>query len=475
MATYSSRARRGLPRVPAGDPWPPPSERADPAHVATTSVVVASLPAVRSFGPALRRGLPRAAGGEAWPPPSLSPDNTAAALVDSHVPAHEPKVRPGESHPPLRGAMLRQGLPRVSGGAPWPPEALAPSAQVAVATVGASAVPATATRTGLAPLPFTRSAWPGVAARAPRPLPEVPVRVGPFTRVQWVGAVVIGGVGLVAAAAMLVFFVRWFISLNAMEDFIRTYPGEYHLPTEAPVGLPGWIGWQHFLNVFLMVLIIRSGLRVRSEKKPDAYWSPRWKPSRKISLTLWFHQSLDILWLVNGVVFIVLLIATGQWMRIVPTSWEVVPNAMSAGLQYLSLDWPTENGWVNYNSLQQLAYSATVFVAAPLAALTGVRMSGIWPSKATTLSRLYPVEWARAIHFPVMIYFLIFIFVHVVLVFATGALRNLNHMYASHDAVNWTGFAIFASSLIVLAVAWIAARPLVLAPLARLFGTVSSR
>ncbi|WP_218157734.1 hypothetical protein [Saccharopolyspora shandongensis] len=28
--------------------------------------------------------------------------------------------------------------------------------------------------------------------------------------------------------------------------------------------------------------------------------------------------------------------------------------------------WPTENGWVHYNALQQLAYFTTVFVAAAL-------------------------------------------------------------------------------------------------------------
>jgi hypothetical protein len=60
-------------------------------------------------------------------------------------------------------------------------------------------------------------------------------------------------------------------------------------------------------------------------------------------------------------------------------------------------------------------------------------------------------------------------------VFATNALRNLNHMYASQDAAGWVGFWIFAASLVVIAAGWVAARPLVLAPIARLFGSVSSR
>ena len=103
---------------------------------------------------------------------------------------------------------------------------------------------------------------------------------------------------------------------------------------------------------------------------------------------------------------------------------------------------------------------------------TGVRMSGVWPKNAKTLSRVYPVEWARAVHFPVMLYFVAFIVVHVALVFLTGALRNLNHMYAAQDVESWLGFWIFAASLVVIAVAWVAARPMVLAPIAGLFGKV---
>ncbi len=343
---------------------------------------------------------------------------------------------------------------------------------------------ATVERPGeLAALPFTPTVFPGRSAvvfererlSGERIATPEPKRIGPLTRLQWAGAVIIGGGGLLYAAAMAVLAVRWLLSLEPMQEFLIAFPGEYPLPEGAPVGIPPWLGWQHFFNTFLIVLIIRSGLQVRTEKRPTVFWSPRWNGKRKISLNLWFHQSLDILWIVNGVLFVVLLFATGQWMKLVPTSWAVFPNALSAALQYVSLDWPTENGWVNYNSLQQLAYFATVFLAAPLAIATGVRMSGIWPKDAKTLNRIYPVEWARAIHFPVMLYFVAFIIVHVALVFATAALRNLNHMYASQDVVNWVGFWIFAASMVIIIVGWIAARPLVLAPIARLFGRVSGR
>ncbi len=162
-------------------------------------------------------------------------------------------------------------------------------------------------------------------------------------------------------------------------------------------------------------------------------------PPKKISIQLWFHNAVDLLWVINGVVFIALLFSTGQWMRIVPTSWDVFPNAVSAALQYVSFDWPMENGWVNYNSLQQLSYFGVVFLLAPLAILTGLRMAEFWPAKAR-ITRIYKIEWARAVHLPVMLLFCLFILVHVVLVLATGAQRNLNHMFAaSDDASSWWG------------------------------------
>jgi thiosulfate reductase cytochrome b subunit len=280
-------------------------------------------------------------------------------------------------------------------------------------------------------------------------------------------------------AVVVVVLAKWLTTLPSVEAFVEAFPGHSELPEAAPVGLPAWLGWQHALNAFLLILIIRSGWQVRRTTRPAAYWTRRVgvgrsarKPKR-ISLELWFHLSLDVLWVLNGIVFVILLAATGQWMRIVPTSWDIVPNAASAALQYASLDWPVESGWVNYNALQVLAYFTTVFIAAPLALVTGLRMSPLWPAGATRVNRVYPVEWARSLHFPVMLYFVGFVVVHVALVLLTGARRNLNHMYAASDADDWTGVWIFAGSVVVMVAAWLLARPVLLRPLAALTGTIS--
>jgi thiosulfate reductase cytochrome b subunit len=306
------------------------------------------------------------------------------------------------------------------------------------------------------------------------PRVRIPLRER-IARLPRVGKFFLGSGLVIVAAAIVVMAARLIVTIPSVAMFVVDYPGATDLPSNAPRGIPAWLGWQHFFNVFLMVLVIRSGLRIRREQRPRAYWAPRRNPAAKVSLTVWFHQSLDILWLINGVAFVVLLFVTGQWMRIVPTSWQIFPNAASAAVQYATLDWPLENGWVNYNSLQVLTYFTTVFIAAPLAAVTGFRMSGMWPASARRLNSLFKMEWARALHFPVMIYFCAFIAVHIFLVLTTGALRNLNHMYASRDVVDWLGFWIFVASLGVIAGAWIAVRPLVIAPIARLFGPVTSR
>jgi len=286
---------------------------------------------------------------------------------------------------------------------------------------------------------------------------------------------VFGAAALGLLAFCVVFFTRWIASLEGVEAFLTAFPGPAPMPEGQGVGIPAWLSWTHFLNGFFLLLIIRTGIRIKGEKTPSGLWSSKRVKKRRMSLTIWFHLVLDAAWLINGVVYVVLLFATGAWVRIVPTSWEVFPNALSALIHYLSLDWPTHSGWTGYNGLQQLLYFLIVFVASPLAALTGIRLSAFWPRDDRRINRVFTVDLAKAIHFPTMLFFVGFVIVHVGLVLATGALRNLNAMYGGQDAVNWTGFWIFVASLVVMAAGWIAARDSVIAPIAGRFGDVRMR
>ena len=465
-----------------GGPWPRPAQRAVAADVAVTDAAAAPQPAVIAEPTAAARRADAGRTATRRRRRVIAGDRRCDFAAGSRESPGETRGRCPRRSPRSPAVARSAGAGRSrtargrrgAGRSRTAAAAVVPVAQP-VAAASVAAEPAAARRARRSPTaaaPAAPVAPPAAASAPSRAGHEAVRRAAPASSGSGHPSSAI--LAIIGAATIVVQLTRWFLGLDFMQDFLATYPGETPLPEGAPVGLPAWLGWQHFFNVFLIVLIIRSGLQVRTEKRPAAYWTPRWSKGGqgKISLNLWFHQSLDILWLVNGLIFVVLLFATGQWMRVVPTSWEVIPNAVSAGLQYLSLDWPLENGWVNYNSLQVLAYFATIFIAAPLAALTGVRMSGLWPKNATTLNRIYPVEWARAVHFPVMLYFVAFIVVHVALVFLTGALRNLNHMYAAQDADGWLGFWIFVASLVVIAAAWIAARPTVLAPIAGVFGKV---
>jgi DMSO/TMAO reductase YedYZ molybdopterin-dependent catalytic subunit/thiosulfate reductase cytochrome b subunit len=285
--------------------------------------------------------------------------------------------------------------------------------------------------------------------------------------------------------------------MPSVQHFIARYPGTVtSAAAQAHPGLPWWVDLQHFVNALFMIFIIRSGIQILADH-PRLYWTRHSTPGRdwfriqkpvpedplwtakqdsvslpgqfglpglrhSIGLARWWHLGADMLWLINGVIFYVLLFATGQWRRIVPTTWTVFPDAVSVLIQYLSLHFPVESGWTAYNGLQLLAYFITVFIAAPLALITGLGMSPALSTRIKPVSRVLSIQVARSLHFLVMAWFVVFIVIHVTLVFTTGLLRNLNHIYAGRNDASWVGFAVFCLSMALFVAAWVAATPVTL-------------
>jgi thiosulfate reductase cytochrome b subunit len=272
------------------------------------------------------------------------------------------------------------------------------------------------------------------------------------------------------AAGMAVLFARALFEVPTTASFFVTYPGDGAPWPDAPVGFPAWLSWTHFLNGFFLLFIVRSGLLIRGRHRPPAFVTRRAEGARRHGIHTWWHLVVDVLWALNGVVYVVLLFVSGQWMRLVPASWDIVPNAISAGLQYLSLNWPAHHGWVHYNALQLLLYGFTVFVASPVAVLTGLRLSPLWPARFERPTGLLGDRFARTLHWLTAVYFIGFTVVHVALVFLTGVLANLNHMYAGRDDESWIGAIVFAASIVVTVVAAVLLRPPVQARLAEVAG-----
>jgi methionine sulfoxide reductase catalytic subunit len=333
--------------------------------------------------------------------------------------------------------------------------------------------------------------WAGAIPQANGIAPRV--RVG---RTRWFNLLWLPPIGFALLLA-LVAAAQGLRGIPRVQRFIQQYPGTVEPPgAEQHAGFPIWVGAQHFITGFLLIFIIRSGLQILTDH-PRLYWTrnstpgkdwfrmqnpvptdPLWTAKQdsislpgqvglpgirhSIGLARWWHLGTDTLFVLNGLLFYVLLFATGRWQRLLPPSWDVLPNAASVVLQYLSLHWPTENGWVAYNSMQLLAYFLTVFVAGPLALITGLGMSPALSTRFKAVSRRLSIQTARSLHFLVMVWFLLFIAIHITLVFTTGLLRNLNHIYAGRNDDSWVGFWIFAISIAVFVVAWVAATPLTL-------------
>ena len=248
----------------------------------------------------------------------------------------------------------------------------------------------------------------------------------------------------------------------------------------APMGFPLWLSLSHWVNFFFLILIIRSGLSILADHArlywnngcaPDSEWlrfTPVKVPDDKvwtakedaryltpivglpgyrhsIGLARHWHFITIPFFLLNGVAFIALLFFTNQWKRLVPASWQVLPDSWNVFVHYATLHMPIEpNGFYHFNALQQISYFAVVFLLAPVAMLSGMAMSPAIENRLHWLPKLFGNrQGARSIHFLVMLSFVAFIIIHVAMIAATGLTRNMNHITVGTDnPVNHTGIYI---------------------------------
>lgn len=178
--------------------------------------------------------------------------------------------------------------------------------------------------------------------------------------------------------------------------------------------------------------------RVYTAKDDSIYLSP-WigLPGGRhtIGMARHWHFLSAIFWVANGAIFVTLLLVTDQWKRLVPTSWQIVPDAWAVFVHYATLHLPPEpNGFFHYNALQQLTYFGVVFVLAPLAIVSGPSMSPAF----TARFRWYPKlpgnrQIGRSLHFLVMVAFVTFVIGHVSMVAITGLARNMDHIVLGID------------------------------------------
>src|SRR4029077_16924375 len=81
-----------------------------------------------------------------------------------------------------------------------------------------------------------------------------------------------------------------------------------------------------------------SALRTDSGRRVmrKVHSRPR-SPCRATGLGRHWHFLADFAWLLTDLVYVVMLFVTPKWQRLIPASWQIVPDASHAMLRYLSL------------------------------------------------------------------------------------------------------------------------------------------
>lgn len=264
---------------------------------------------------------------------------------------------------------------------------------------------------------------------------------------------------------------------------------------------PLWLRTTHLLNFVLIGILLRSGWEIlsslprlwwRNDCKPGTEWlkftrqelpqeegvytslmdersaSPLLTlPGKKnIGLGRHWHGVGTTLWILNGLVYVALLFGTGLWRRIIPTSWDIFPEAWESMKIYAGFGVPAIEHFQPYDALQMLTYTAVVFVLAPFLILTGVAMAPAVRSRFPWYVKFWGGhQGARSLHFIAMVAMTLFIIMHVGLVFLVHPEYNLPHMvFGVTDTSRYAqAFTIALITIAVVIAFWIALSYLTLA------------
>ncbi|MGH3196253.1 MAG: molybdopterin-dependent oxidoreductase [Streptosporangiaceae bacterium] len=192
-----------------------------------------------------------------------------------------------------------------------------------------------------------------------------------------------------------------------------------------PGFFPLWVVITHFLNIFFMLLLARSGLEVLSafpklywhedtppgrqwlrlskktfgaeDRRPwttldeEVAWSPAVAlPGRKnLGLGRHWHFMSVQFWILTGAVYIALVFATGYWRYLIPEHWSIVPDSIKSAGTYLHFQIPAKIPGQPFEPAQKLTYFLLIFVLAPLQVLSGAAMSPAIIGRFPRYSKLF--------------------------------------------------------------------------------------
>jgi thiosulfate reductase cytochrome b subunit len=141
-------------------------------------------------------------------------------------------------------------------------------------------------------------------------------------------------------------------------------------------------------------------------------------------LAAWFLVSIGLSYLLAGVL-------TGHFRRhIVPRPAEISPALVWRDVRnHVRLRIRAATGGPQYGLMQKCSYFLVVFLALPLAVLTGLAMSPAITAAYPFLSRIFGgFQSARTIHFFAFVALMLFLLVHVVMIIKSGFKRQMRSM-----------------------------------------------
>ena len=164
-----------------------------------------------------------------------------------------------------------------------------------------------------------------------------------------------------------------------------------------------------------------------------------------------WHFLFVPLWILNGLCYAGLLFATGQWRRLIPTSWSIFPEAWNSMLTFASLSVPPESSFHPYDPLQQLVYAAVVFILGPLMILTGLAQSPALIARYPWYVALFGGrQGARSIHFIGLMLMVLYVLTHLTMVVLVHFPRDLERMFSMFGPSGLPSMMAFISASLAL-------------------------
>lgn len=181
------------------------------------------------------------------------------------------------------------------------------------------------------------------------------------------------------------------------------------------------------------------GLSAGSDGQLEVRGFPSWLtlPSyRGLSTGRRWHFFFAWVFVLNGLVYLLHSFATGHAQRdLIPArdQLKTIPHAIS---EHLRLRFPKGEEAKTYNVLQKLAYAGIIFGVLPMTILAGLTMSPALNAAFPFLLDIFGGrQSARTLHFIGASLIVLFVLVHVVMVFASGFWNNMKSMITGRYAI----------------------------------------